>query len=149
LGTRNYFFIVACVSLVGLASMAVFAQVTTKDHHTTTTGDGIYTPAQAASGKAIYTKSCTVCHLDSLAGGVNEAPALKGKQFLSEWEGKPLRTLFGRVISTMPSDDPGSLSEQETLDVLAYLLQENGYRSGKKRLGPPDALNKIQFAAGK
>jgi cytochrome c len=147
LGTRNYV-LVACVSLVGLASSALFAQVAAKDH-TMTTRDGVYTPAQAASGKSIYTRSCTVCHLDSLAGGANEAPALKGKQFLSEWEGKPLRSLFGRIISTMPSDDPGSLSEQETLDVLAYLLQENDYRSGKKRLGPPDALNKIQFVAAK
>jgi polar amino acid transport system substrate-binding protein len=79
----------------------------------------------------------------------DEAPALKGKQFLSDWEGKPLRSLFGRLISTMPSDDPGSLSEQETVDVVAYLLQENGYPAGKKPLGPPDALNKIQFVAAK
>jgi cytochrome c len=131
-----------------MARMAVFAQVAAKDH-ARTRRDGLYTPAQAASGKALYTRSCTVCHLDSLAGGVNEAPALKGQQFLSEWEGKPLRSLFGRIISTMPSDDPGSLSEQETLDVLAYLLQKNGYPADKKPLGPPDALNKIQLVAAK
>jgi mono/diheme cytochrome c family protein len=148
LDERNYLFMIACGSLVGLASVALFAQVAAKDH-ATTTRDGVYTPAQVASGKVIYTRSCTVCHLESLAGGVNEAPALKGKQFLSDWEGKPLRSLFGRLISTMPSDDPGSLSEQETLDVVAYLLQENGYPAGKKPLGPPDALNKIQFVAAK
>jgi S-disulfanyl-L-cysteine oxidoreductase SoxD len=133
---------------MGLASMTLFAQVAAKDH-TTTTRDGVYTPAQAASGKATYTKSCTVCHLESLAGGVNEAPPLNGKQFLSNWEGKPLRSLFGRIISTMPSDDPGSLSEEQTLDILAYLLRENGYPAGKEPLGPPDALTKIQFVAAK
>jgi len=147
-GKRNYFLTLTCVILAMLAGVAAFAEVVTKAQNATTR-DGIYTLAQAASGKAVYARSCTVCHLDSLAGGVNEAPALKGKQFLSEWEGQPLRSLFGRIISTMPSDDPGSLSEQETLDVLAYLLQANGYRSGKKRLGPPDALNKIQFVATK
>ena len=129
-------------------SITAFAQVASKDH-ATTTRDGVYTSAQAASGKAVYTKNCTVCHLGSLSGGLNEAPPLKGKQFLSEWEGMPLRSLFGRIISTMPSDDPGSLSEQETLDVLAYLLEENSYPPGKKRLGPPDALNKVQFVAAK
>jgi cytochrome c len=148
LNARKYVYIIACVSLVGPASMALFARAAIKNR-ATTTRDGVYTPAQAASGKDIYTKSCTVCHLESLAGGVNEAPALKGKQFLSGWEGKPLRLLFGRIISTMPSDDPGSLSEQETLDVVAYLLQENGYPAGKRPLGPPDGLNKIQFVAAK
>jgi len=148
LDARNHLFVIVCGSLVALASAAVFAQVATKDH-TTTTRDGVYTSAQAASGKVIYSKTCTVCHLDSLAGGVNEAPALKGKQFLSDWEGKPLRSLFGRIISTMPSDDPGSLSEQETLDVLAFLLEENTCPSGKKPLGPPDALDKIQFVGAK
>ncbi|MGH9495940.1 MAG: c-type cytochrome [Candidatus Sulfotelmatobacter sp.] len=133
---------------MGLTSAALFGQVAAKDHKTTTR-DGVYTPAQAASGKGIYTKSCTVCHLENLAGGANQAPALKGKQFLSDWKGKPLRSLFGRIISTMPSEDPGSLSEQETLDVLAYLLQENSYAAGKRSLGPPDALNKIQFVAAK
>jgi len=62
---------------------------------------------------------------------------LKGKQFLSDWEGKPLWSLFGRLISTMPSDDPGSLSEQETLDAVAYLLQETAIRPARSRSGRP------------
>jgi S-disulfanyl-L-cysteine oxidoreductase SoxD len=107
--------------------------------------DGVYSKAQAAAGKEVYTKRCSLCHLDTLAGGVNESPALQGNPFLSEWQGKPLRELYGRILTTMPQDDPGSLSNQEALDVVAYILQQNGYPAGKKALGPPDALDKIQF----
>jgi S-disulfanyl-L-cysteine oxidoreductase SoxD len=137
--------VIACAVVAGFVScLALYAQQEAKARQTTTK-DGVYSTAQAASGQAVYTKNCSSCHLDSLTGGMNESPALKGDQFISDWNGKPLRELYSRILTTMPQDDPGSLSDQEALDVLAYILQQNGYAAGQKALGPPDALDKIQF----
>lgn len=130
---------------VGLAGVALFGQ-SAGQTPAKTTRDGVYTKAQAALGKAVYTKDCSSCHLDSLAGGVNESPPLIGDPFISDFSGKPLRSLYSRIISTMPVSNPGSLSDKQTIELVAYILQENGYPAGEKALGPPDELNKIQFA---
>ena len=100
-------------------------------------------------GKKIYDEKCASCHLETLKGGRNESPALKGDEFLSHWTGKPLRELYSRIISTMPLADPGSLTPKETLDVVAYMLQKNGFRPGKGALQSPNQLNKIQFKTAK
>jgi mono/diheme cytochrome c family protein len=136
--------VIVCAAGMGLSAVTLAAQVPGKTHETTIR-DGVYTPAEAASGKAVYASQCSLCHLDSLAGGGNESPALKGAAFISDFDGKPLRSLYSRIISTMPSSDPGSLSDKETLDLVAYILQQNGFPAGKKALGSPDALNKIRF----
>jgi|SRR5579872_2873101 len=94
---------------------------------------GVYAVEQAEAGKAIYAQKCASCHRDSLAGGVNESPPLKGAQFMAAWQGMPLRSLYSRILSTMPKSDPGSLSEAETLNLLAYLLQENGFPPSTER----------------
>jgi mono/diheme cytochrome c family protein len=133
-----------CAIGMGLSAVALAAQGPGKTREITIR-DGVYTTAQAASGKAVYATQCSLCHLDNLAGGGNESPALRGDAFISDFEGKPLRSFYSRIISTMPSSDPGSLSDKETLNLVAYILQQNGFPAGKKALGPPDALNKIQF----
>jgi S-disulfanyl-L-cysteine oxidoreductase SoxD len=90
-------------------------------------GEGVYSAAQAEAGRAVYAAKCSLCHRDSLVGGVNESPPLKGGRFLANWAGQPLRALYGRILSTMPQADPGSLTEDETLLLVTYLLRENGY----------------------
>lgn len=132
-----------CLALAAIIGPAVFAQAA--DQARMTLQKGVYTQTQAKSGKAIYHEKCSSCHLDNLAGGTNESPALKGNDFLSHWNGKPLRELYSRIISTMPVNDPGTLSEKETLDLLAYILQANGFPPGKKSLQSADELSKIQF----
>jgi cytochrome c len=134
-------------TLVCFAGASVFARPANQT--APTIRDGVYTQAQARSGKKTYNEKCSSCHLESLEGGTNESPALKGDDFISHWDGQPLRALYSRIISTMPSNDPGSLSEQQTLDVLAYILQKNGFPSGEKPLQLPDELNKIRFKRAK
>ena len=107
--------------------------------------DGVYTLAQAKSGKVVYRAKCGSCHLNSLAGGANQSPALKGDRFLSHWDGKTLRNFYSRIISTMPFNDPGTLSEKDTLQVVAYILQVNGFPNGIKVATSADDLNSIQF----
>jgi len=109
--------------------------------------DGVYTAAQAKAGQVVYRAKCGLCHGETLAGGENESPGLKGEGFISHWRGKPLRALYSRIISTMPITDPGSLSEKETLDLVAYILQGNGFPSGKDRATSAKALNETQFSS--
>ena len=109
--------------------------------------DGVYTAAQAKSWQLVYRAKCGLCHGKTLAGGANESPGLKGEGFISHWSGKPLRALYSRIITTMPIKDPGSLSEKETLDLVAYILQGNGFPSGKDRATSAKALNEIQLSS--
>jgi mono/diheme cytochrome c family protein len=135
------------LALAGITGSTVFVQAAEQTKKILQ--KGVYTRPQAKSGKAIYHEKCSSCHLDNLAGGTNESPALKGHDFLSHWNGRPLRALYSRIVSTMPINDPGTLSEKETLDVLAYILQVNGFPAGEKAPKSADDLSKIQFPKGK
>ena len=116
------------------------------DHPGVTVREGVYSPAQAAAGQAVYVAKCSACHLENLGGGMNESPALKGKLFIANFANKPLRNLYSRILSTMPLNDPGTLSDQETLAVVAYLLMQNGFPSSPDRsLANPESLNNIEF----
>jgi S-disulfanyl-L-cysteine oxidoreductase SoxD len=76
---------------------------------------GVYTPEQATRGAL---------------NGTGEAPALVGGEFISHWDTLTLGDLFDRVRTTMPQNQPKSLSRDEYADVLAYLLQYNGFPEG-------------------
>lgn len=107
--------------------------------------DGVYTDAQAARGQATYTTACESCHRADLSGGMAydaDAPALKRDNFgVSR---KNLGNLYTYMAMDMPKDAPGSLSDRAYADVLAFLLQQNGYPAGAKELpGDADALKTI------
>ncbi len=94
------------------------------------TQDGsVYTAGQAASGRAIYEQACAVCHQANLQGSF-EAPQLAGESFLRFWADLSPEDLFVRISSSMPPGEEGSLTREEYLDVVAYLLQANGAPSG-------------------
>jgi mono/diheme cytochrome c family protein len=95
--------------------------------------DGLYTPQQAARGKQAYDASCAECHMADLSGH-EYAGALAGYGFQLKWEDASLAEVFGRVRS-MPLGRPATLPTQDYLDIVAYLLQANGYPTGPKELG--------------
>jgi|SRR6478672_8434935 len=103
-----------------------------------TVRDRVYSEEQAAKGKTSYNNQCSTCHE---GGGMG--PALKGTEFLGSWENKTVRSLYSRILTTMPSDAPGTLTEQDVLDIVAYLISTNGFPSGDKALEKPDELNDI------
>jgi glucose dehydrogenase len=123
------------------------AQPTTavRQRESETVYDGVYTAAQAKSGEGVYHAKCALCHGDNLTGGANESPALKGDQFISHWQGKPVRALYSRIITTMPLTDPGSLNEKDVLELVAYILKGNGYPVGKRAAQSANDLNAIAF----
>jgi hypothetical protein len=66
--------------------------------------------------------------------------------FLSRWaDGQhTLDDLFYIVRTQMPYSAPGSLAKQQYADVVAFVLQMNGYPAGEAELTPSAAaLKKI------
>lgn len=88
-------------------------------------------------GVAMVVARCALCHGEQLVGG-DHAPALKGPEFWALWTGRPARELYSRIISTMPLDEPGSLSEQETLGVVDFIVRSN---TGSAALGSVSNAN--------
>src|SRR5688572_16255401 len=98
-----------------------------------TVWDGVYTEAQAARGKMVYENQCAICHGNDLAG--TSAQALKGDTaFVEKWREDSVNSLFTRIRTAMPARAPGSLSDQNYLDVVSYLLQANSYPAGNEEL---------------
>lgn len=108
-----------------------------------TTMDGVYTAAQAQRGKAQYSQSCATCHMDDLSGSGQALP-LAGDAFMGTWEGQSVADLMGLIHDTMPQDKPGTLTPDQTLDTIAYLLQYNQFPAGKEELkNDPNELKNI------
>ncbi len=88
-----------------------------------------YTAAQAASGRTAFNADCAVCHGNTLTNGTM-APPLAGESFHSAWTGRSVRALFD-AAKTMPPANPGSLPDETYRNILAYILQVNGYAAGE------------------
>ena len=132
----------AAAAVLGFAGGAADAQETSSS-----VWDGVYTDAQSARGRAAYAEHCTLCHGTSL-GGVGEAPALTGARFISDFDGLTLGALFDRIRTTMPLDKPASLQRADYVDILAFMLQFNGFPAGPNELfRRSEYLNTIAFDA--
>lgn len=95
--------------------------------------DGVYAADQAARGKQAYDAACAACHGADLKGVRDNRP-LVGDRFWQDWGEDSLGTMFSVVRRTMPRTAPASLPEQSYLDIVAYVLQQNGYPQGTSEL---------------
>jgi S-disulfanyl-L-cysteine oxidoreductase SoxD len=100
-----------------------------------TTKDGIFTAEQAKRGEILYQTVCATCHGAALTG-VEAAPPLTGASFAASWDGAALGDLFDRIRISMPQDKPGTVSRQQTADLVAYILSFNKAPAGKIELPP-------------
>ena len=126
--TRWPLFALACIFLLAPPNETAVAQTSTKQA-LRTTRSGVYSPEQANRGQDVYLGLCKNCHTPEF----HTNPA-----FTAKWNGKPLSTLYEYIRDQMPKNDPGSLSEQEYIDVVAYVLKLNHMPSGKVDL-PTDS----------
>ena len=135
---------IAAVSLGLAAGGAALAQAPAR-----TVWDGVFTADQAAQGKALFNNKCAICHGAEM-NGAEMAPPLAGGAFLANWSNVPVAEFFTRIHSTMPANDPGSLSNAETATILAYILSFNKFPAGATPLPSDDAgLGAIALTAEK
>ena len=107
-----------------------------------TVWDGVYSAEQASRGEAVYTQACIACHGQDLGGNSN-SPGLTGVGFMFLWEGRNLGEFFEKIRSEMPTDRPGQLPVQDYLDVVAYILQKNGFPDAEREL--PSAIEALRM----
>jgi len=97
-------------------------------------GEGLFTATQAAGGSVAYAKSCASCHGQNLEG--TTSTALVGPAFSGKWaDGKhSIDDLYFVIRTQMPYGAPGTLTDKQYIDVVAFILQRNGYSAGAKEL---------------
>ena len=112
-------------------------------------GAGLYSPAQAQRGAALYGEHCAPCHGTNLAG-TDFGPGVTAPDLQARWKGRTVGDLFALMRSTMPFNSPGGLSAQQNADILAFLLQHASIPPGAADL-PADqaALSTIPFPSSK
>jgi cytochrome c-type protein NapC len=101
--------------------------------------DGWYTVEQAAAGMKLFDQSCSGCHGAKLEGGVG--PALDGVAWKQRFGGAKLLTVWGEIKGPMADYAGKTFTTQQSLDILAYLLQQNGLAAGTRPLASTRELS--------
>lgn len=99
----------------------------------------VFTKAQADAGAKTFKTQCALCHGSKLNNG--GAPKLAGPEFLKKWAAPTVDDFYFIMHSTMPQTKPGSLTEKEALNLIAYILQQNNFKPGKKALALKELPN--------
>ena len=93
-----------------------------------------FSTAQAERGHDAYTLRCAMCHGERLDDGDFGGAPLRGTWFREHWGSGSVATLFTYVQTQMPPDNPGGLNDTTYADILAFILQRNGYPAGDAEL---------------
>jgi cytochrome c5 len=126
-GGRSQVFAAALLCLFSLLTFAQQAPTARK------VWDGVYTAEQARRGKGEYDQTCSRCHNLALIGS-ERGPGIKGAAFQANYEKGNLSDLFIKIRDTMPEGGPGTMSDDVKIDIVAYILQQNGYPEGSTEL---------------
>lgn len=95
---------------------------------------GYYHPDQVDPGYRVYDMHCAICHGYTLMSGEMGGPPLTGTFFYNYWNGKTVGDMLEYVRNNMPLGQPRSLSAAEYANVVAYILDYNGFPAGETRL---------------
>ncbi|HQZ13910.1 MAG TPA: cytochrome c [Devosia sp.] len=134
---RNAVLAAVGVLVIGM-STAAFAQ------EERSIWSGVFTAEQAERGKAFHIGVCAKCHGDRGDGAGEpdqpQAPAIARASFLRKWDGQSLASLFEYIRGTMPPDNPGSRSDQQYVDTIAWMLSATKAPAGDAELPPDPAI---------
>lgn len=83
---------------------------------------GTFTAEQATAGDPAYQANCAQCHGAKLEGP--EAPGLFGQDVMGNWD--TAGGLYDFISVAMPPAAPGQLGEDAYLQIVAYIMRENG-----------------------
>jgi PQQ-dependent dehydrogenase (s-GDH family) len=100
-------------------------------------GAPVFTAEQAARGRIAYNSNCVSCHGQNLVSATYGTP-LAGDYFAGKWSGRTVADLYRYSRDRMPPSRPGTLSPETYADIVAYVLQVNGFTPGAREL-PADA----------
>ena len=81
-----------------------------------------------------------MCHGNKPCQGIGDAQKLVGQDFVDAWGHDTVKELFTAVRVEMPQNDPGSLSDEMYLNLVAFLLHANGAESGTAPLTADSAV---------
>jgi hypothetical protein len=110
-----------------------------------TTNDGVYTKAQADGAKAQFEKLCAECHAFTVAAKKKPKDLPLGDEpFFESWTGRPLSEMISLIALTMPNDGSAVVTDQEAIDLVAYILQQNGFATGSNPLSKDTASAVIE-----
>ncbi len=120
------------------AAMATMAVLTEPAAAQVSIWSGVYTEAQNKRGQALYAGACSQCHGPRLNGAAQSdqppSPAIARAGFLRKWDGKTVAELFAYVREQMPTDRPGTLTDQDAIDAIAHMFAVSEIPAGDKDL---------------
>jgi mono/diheme cytochrome c family protein len=135
------------IALVSLATLT-FSVVRAQQTFALSVKDGIYTVEQAKQGKIVYDQSCLECHGTMASATPDMAPLLNDYVFQGSWKDRSLGELFDKIRNTMPPNKTGTLSPQQLVDLIAYILSANALKAGDVPLtDDPETLKQIRLDA--
>jgi cytochrome c5 len=84
-----------------------------------------FSVAQADRGRDTFRGQCTECHYSS---------EFSDSQFKFKWSRRTAGSLYQFILTSMPETSPGSLSGEETVELVSYILRMNGFQAGSSEL---------------
>jgi len=105
-----------------------------------TVWSGVYSKAEAESGKQAYAQLCSRCHGADMKGGLT-APGLIGAKCFDRWHDLRLADVVAYIQAAMPQEHEFYVSTDSARAIVALMLQESRVPPGHEPL-PTDV--KIQ-----
>ena len=110
--------IVVWVLLAVLGTRSLGAQATRP------VNEGVYTADQAKTRRSDLQGDSAPRATATISKARVRCRRWRGKDFLTNWQGKTVGDLYEKTQTTMPATAPGTLTPAQAADILAFLLEQ-------------------------